>query len=150
MVLRWIWSGRKIVLPGQRVDSQTFKQFKTELYDHVKDHDMCKSLILPKYLKAAITKAKYVLLSKTDTTIEGFATFEILDDELHIPLICSNVKGTGTKMLDAIFEYVNNNPNITSVTLESIPEAFQFYIKKGFDIYCPKGELCPMIYKKKN
>ena len=149
MVLHWLWSSRKVVFPGQRMDSETFKNFKEELYEYVKDHDMCKSLIIPRYLKSAITKAKYVLISKTDDTIEGFVTFEFIDDELHIPLICSNVKGTGTKMLDAIFEYVNLHSNIKSVTLESIPEAFDFYAKKGFDIYCPEGELCPMIYKKK-
>jgi hypothetical protein len=149
MVLHWIRTSRKVTLPGERVDSHTFKKFKSELYEYVKDHDMCKSLILPKYLKSAIINAKYVLISKTGTTIDGFLIFEIFDDELHIPLICSGVKGTGTKMLDAIFDYVNSNSNIKSVTLESIPEAFQFYAKKGFDIYCPEGELCPMIYKKK-
>ena len=149
MVVHWIWASRKVTFPGERVSSETFKNFKEELYEHVKDDDMCKSMILPKYLKSAIIKAKVLLISKTDEKIEGFTTFEIIDDELHIPLICSNVKGTGTKMLDAIFEYVNSHSKIKSVTLESIPEAFDFYAKKGFDIYCPEGELCPMIYRKK-
>lgn len=149
MVVKWVWASRKVTFPGERISSEKFKTFKEELYEYVKDHDMCKSLILPRYLKSSILKAKFVLVSISDNTLEGFATFEIHGDELHIPLICSSVKGVGTRMLDAIFEYVDSHTNIKSVTLESIPEAIGFYEKKGFDVYCPEGELCPMIYQKK-
>jgi hypothetical protein len=149
MAIHWLWSNRKVSLPGQRIDSKTLKIFKEQLYTYAKNHDMCKSLIDSKYLKTSILNAKYLLISKTDESIEGFVIIEFKNDDLHIPLICSNVKGSGTKMLDTIFDYVNSHSNINSITLESIPESFGFYEKKGFDIYCPEGELCPMIYKKK-
>ncbi len=149
MTIHWLWSNRKVSFPGKRLDSETFKKLKEEIYEHVKDADMCKSLIRSKYLKSAIAKAKYLMIVTTDETIDGFVSFELMDDEFHISLICSGVKGTGTKMLDAIFEYVDSKSHIKYVTLESIPEAFEFYAKKGFDIYCPEGEVCPMIYKKK-
>jgi len=148
MVLHWLWTKKEVSLPGERLDRKTFKQLKFSLYETAKTQNFCKDLISPKYLKDEILKAKYVIISKHNDTFEGFAVFDISEDSLNIPLICSGVKGVGTKIIDAILEYSKTVSDIKYIHLESIGESYGFYIKKGFQLFCPKDGLCPMIYVK--
>jgi hypothetical protein len=99
-------------------------------------------------LKDEILKAKYAIISKDNDTFEGFAVFDISEDALHISLICSGVKGVGTKIIDAILEYSKTLNDVKYVHLESIGDAYGFYLKKGFNLYCPEDGLCPMVYVK--
>ncbi len=147
MGIVWLWDNKNIEFPGERLDSKTFKSMKSELFEHVKNQDMCRSRIGPSYLKNAILKGKYILISKTENSITGFAVLEFKESSLYISLICSGEKGVGTRMMDAVFEYALTNKNIEYITLDSVSEAYEFYLKKGFKLYCPEGSICPM-YKK--
>ena len=66
-----------------------------------------------------------------------------------VSLICSGEKGVGSELMNAIFNYLEKSDHLDSVILESVSEAFGFYEKKGFELYCPPDSLCPMVYKKK-
>lgn len=149
MGIVWLWSNKKITLPGQRLDAKTFKNIKEQLYEHVKNQDMCRSNITPPYLKSTILKAKYLIVSKTENSINGFCVFNFSGRNMYIPLICSGEKGVGSELMNTIFNYLDTSNDLDAVILESVSEAFGFYKKKGFELYCPEDTLCPMIYKKK-
>ena len=149
MGIVWLWTDKKMSFPGERLDSKIFKSMKQEIYEHVKNQDMCRSNIGPSYLKSTILKAKHLLISKTENTINGFCVFKFDGRSIFISLICSGEKGIGSKMMDAIFNYLEKSDHIDNLVLESVSEAFGFYQKKGFDLYCPPDSVCPMIYKKR-
>ena len=152
MVLQWLWVDPSHSLPGEAISKKLFYSLKKELFISVENQNLCNGQIHRKYLKESIKKSNYIIISKPDDSskgFEGFAAFDILENSLDVHLICSGVKGVGTKIMDAILEYSKQNSSIKNVVLESIGPAYNFYVKKGFQLYCPEDAICPMIYVKK-
>ena len=152
MVLKWLWVDPSHSLPGEAITEKLFSTVKKELFISAENKKLCKDQITRKYLKESIKLSKYIIVSKPDDSskeFEGFAAFDILENSLDVHLICSGVKGVGTKIMDAILEYSKQNSSIKNVVLESIGPAYNFYVKKGFELYCPEDAICPMIYVKK-
>lgn len=56
---------------------------------------------------------------------------------LHILLfyISSQYKSSGSELMETVIKHAHENPDISQITLNALPELEQYYVKHGFEIY---------------
>lgn len=65
------------------------------------------------------------------------------DEQAYVELLCSNLRGTGTVILDRLKEYmISESAPFDTISLDAVTEALPFYKKQGFDY----AGLVPMEY----
>jgi hypothetical protein len=127
-------------------DGTFFSNLKDRVRKSLDPKRVCRDKIGDGYVSKTIDKVDHLLVEVHKGEIVAFALVDTgTEGQLHIELICADPanKGGGSRIIDLLRRYFHKHPDITRMTLDAIPDAHGFYIKKGFRS-CITGQMCPM------
>jgi hypothetical protein len=95
---------------------------------------MCKNKFDDKKLGEALRKhGDVIILAEDRRDVYGFIILSLDSDSAHIHYICSKKGGVGTLLRNTMLQYLNDHhPEVQSVTLVTIDDAYNFHSKGGF------------------
>ena len=92
----------------------------------------CKGLLSSRYVGNKSISATHIFISKTDRRLAGFAYVEIGTNKIILSTICTNVRGHGTLLMQAVIDYALKSGR-SFLELHALSPVWSYYRQKfGF------------------